>query len=922
MSHPAPSHDSTTAPLPDPRSGMALVTVLGILTTLLMLVLAFAFLARSERTAASNALHRAQARHSIDVSLNIALLGAIELQTISQGAVDYDDLLEDYPSSDSDGHPLRHPLCFGSIAENDGDGFVRLGRPAITNWLPQAIWADATNTWSAWRPITSGDRRNGRSDNCTTNGRFAYLVIDCSGFLDIHGVTSNHAAILEEDFPSAPDWDTLRDEDGTNRYAFLSQPDLNARGGAWGFATPSSNLVACLFDPGPNCTVTNWSGLGERTVELVPRHNLCPWDDDDLDAHPSCLDFPGHAISLPDWLDETTNRLVICGYGGEEMLAVAWNLLNFIDRDRVPQAWDGDGNEIAGAWRRDWPVEDVPLVNEMAVLSEISTTNAADAIVTWNGPTGADDPGFANMREWWLAPDEGWTNYAYRTAVELWYPFAPRTVESGDDAGLAVAVYTNAAAMPDFGDFEDEGRFPHDASGGSAGILFGMDGDPDKDEMRGLLFDPAGDEDGDTFFVSTNPVPDKAGISFPVLVAITNFWVTTETVAGEGGTEEEVTTTNWVLEAAVRYLPLGQSEYEAYLGPSNSVPTNCVNELRMVARVSIGDGSYTNWVDEAPWFDTDLADAEGDLPVFDGATNRFCLAVDDPRKNGSAGSWEWVEDDDDDGGDTLGTTNRNCSAWFPGAAGGEGDRRYGQGLPLIHFDGRLRSAGDIGFVASTGLWQSVCLADDRWLDDGSDTGAIFTRGSVLDFFTLSPTNRPVLGMMAYSCPWTNVVRAVMADIPVSESRVSTNLVPAIAADHGEDVVGWMTDCYLEACGQEIETEDGKGRICPTTYGELAYFLSKIDRFREGPAGYGREALDNDGLWLPSTNRLDDVLKEDFLRGLSERASFRQRLYVIVLATQSLAPNGRIQADQRAIATVAADFFTGQWRILNWAWLTE
>ncbi|MGI6496257.1 MAG: hypothetical protein ACOX5G_09245 [Kiritimatiellia bacterium] len=880
---------------------MALITALGILATLVLLALAFTLAARTERTISRNVLQRAMARHYADVALNHAAHQTALFQTTSLGAYDFEELFENYlvgfPAEAAPDKPLRSPHCFGSFNDDlSGLSSVRLGRPSVTNWLPQAVWDEATNTWSIWQPIISTNRLG--DSTSLTNGRFAYLVVDCSGFLDVHGATSNHAAVLAaagSDFDAGIDFSLLRDENGTNRYHFLSQPDLNARGAAWGFQTPASNLVACLFDPGPDVTVTNWSDLGENSIGLVGKFNLCPWDDAGLDAHPSCLDLSAKGTPLADWLDVVTNRLAICGYEGDEGLAVAWNLLNFIDRDRIPQAWDSAGEPLDGAWRNAWPVENVPLVNEFVVIEERSETNTVDAIGTWNGPS---EETAENRRV--LSP-EGWTNHFYRVATELWYPFAPQGVEAEDDAGLTVGIYTNAGFFPAVGDFDDETLLaPPDVGGGSAGLLFGGETDPGKDALRSLEFDPA--DEASCFQVFTNPVPGNAGIGFPVWAAVTNSWEhTVETAEGP------VTLPAQAYERVRIFLPLGSGTYPRYIDATTPpVETPYNNTLRPLARVSFGDSSYTNWVDEAPGY--------GNLPVFDGEAGHRILAIDDPRHNGDSAFWKWEDEDEDGTSDTLGATNRICTAWTA-------ETHYGQGLPLIHFNGRLRSAGDIGHVASTGIWQSVCLADTRLVQcPEAAAAAVFVRGNVLDFFTTASTNRPVYGMMSYGTPWTNVIRAVMADIPVSESRGSTNLVPAIGTENGADLVDWMTDSFLDAREQDVTIDGEEQTIYPTTCGELAYVLGKSDRFREGPSGYG--GLDDDELWRPATNRLDDLLKEDFIRGLSERVSFRQRLYVVVLGAQALAPNGRVASDQRAVATIAADLFTGRWRILNWAWLTE
>jgi len=67
--------------------------------------------------------------------------------------------------------------------------------------------------------------------------------------------------------------------------------------------------------------------------------------------------------------------------------------------------------------------------------------------------------------------------------------------------------------------------------------------------------------------------------------------------------------------------------------------------------------------------------------------------------------------------------------------------------------------------------------------------------------------------------------------------------------------------------------------------------------------------------------------EDAVRHLPERVSFRQNIFVIVIAAQTLSPISTqsrpvVLADQRAAVTVIRDAFTGRWTIHDWRWLTE
>jgi RHH-type proline utilization regulon transcriptional repressor/proline dehydrogenase/delta 1-pyrroline-5-carboxylate dehydrogenase len=77
--------------------------------------------------------------------------------------------------------------------------------------------------------------------------------------------------------------------------------------------------------------------------------------------------------------------------------------------------------------------------------------------------------------------------------------------------------------------------------------------------------------------------------------------------------------------------------------------------------------------------------------------------------------------------------------------------------------------------------------------------------------------------------------------------------------------------------------------------------------------------------LSATNDPQQV--EDLLRGVADQTTFRQNLYVIIVAAQRLSPPigtaaQRVLADQRAAITVIRDAYTGRWGIHDWCPLPE
>ena len=61
----------------------------------------------------------------------------------------------------------------------------------------------------------------------------------------------------------------------------------------------------------------------------------------------------------------------------------------------------------------------------------------------------------------------------------------------------------------------------------------------------------------------------------------------------------------------------------------------------------------------------------------------------------------------------------------------------------------------------------------------------------------------------------------------------------------------------------------------------------------------------------------DDSKEDVLRELCERISFRQQIYGVYLVSRSITPARTVGAERKALAIVLRDAYTGSWRILNW-----
>ncbi|MDD5706991.1 MAG: hypothetical protein PHR35_13795 [Kiritimatiellae bacterium] len=860
-------------------AGSALIVTLGLLAILALLVFALAFSARTERFAARHGRDRVVARQYVDLALSQAMEQTDDFTRGQGNPARLNRWYGNDAIAASGAEGILTPNAFttidtGAERRTDGDFFSR----AVTNLIPSALWSELSTLKPHWLPIVGVDE-----DKATitgTNGYIAYAVVNCSGFLDVHALTSNQTVQLQHyrcDIDDATVFimDRARDTaPGAALTNYISLQDLTMRNR--GLLTPVACLFTTSFDPGPDVTVTNGAVYSNRDVALTPKLDLNSWtngfkgsdmsDSSDLSAHYTSAAF------RDGWLCEASNRFAAIGFAAPE--ALAWNLVNFMDADRVPQS------DHPRPWQQPWPVEDVPLINEIAV-----------AMVPTNMVPG------------------GHPNH-YAPAIELWYPFATNVITLDDEAELVVAIYTN---WPSDRTADDVMDLP-ESSGDAYGTLFvqaitNMEHGTDREFMTATMPSPYV-----AFPVAVlNAEQDAEG---PYVMRTVNGVTYLVRKESAGITTPPMDDTFFrVSDPETQYLPLGVAKYATY------VPTNhesyafvrttitVTNEIRLLARVRLGD----NWVDEAMGYDPDDP-ARSNLVAF---LEPCGYEVNDPRRNGYPSDWNRYEasdmssqagvDGESSGGaytcSLSGATNRICDPWH---------MPFGQGLPLVHFNRPVRSAGDLGYLQQpesrslgvatvTSLWQSICLADPRLLGT-NNAGFAFSAGSVLEFFTARGDNTPVRGLVHYSTCWTNVVRALMADLTAGWGAGEARL---------DDVgIDWMTRNFFAS--QELLYG---GDTIPIGPGDMCFGLGLVPDFQAAADAMNPAA--DAWHWQGS---LGNDLKEDLLRGLAERISFRQHVFVVVMAGRTVTPSGNISADQRAVAVVLRDAYSGRWRVHSWEWL--
>lgn len=408
MTKALPKTPCTPSPSPA-RSGVALVVTLGILAMICVTVIAFIASMRLERATARLESDRVALRSLHHVGLAAAMQD-VTIQLM--GRV--------YAFS-----PVASNSCLGSYYQETNTQLfaadpIKLFVGAATNLVPNAVHADAESAESLWIPVVStidGDGSPEPSsdplaplmDNVVLN-RIAYLVIDCSGFLPppLFNTVGYAAQTQLRDLPPEErDFTFYLAHDPDPEQYFAVRPEFkdvltNAYPGLY------ATLVTNKFD------VNSWA---DWTNDFPAAAN---------EGVPLAYD-PGNmphvaGAALQTWVNDVAVNLYEIGFTNhthnnlKQAEKMAWNLLNLLDEDRVPQYRRLNGGvEPTAAQppsRATYAFENLPMINEVVV----SNTAAADK------------------------------SPAYSVAVELWYPFEPE--QSPEDLVLSVGIYTNPAALP------------------------------------------------------------------------------------------------------------------------------------------------------------------------------------------------------------------------------------------------------------------------------------------------------------------------------------------------------------------------------------------------------------------------------------------------------------------------------------------
>lgn len=571
--------------------GAALIITLGLLAVLTLLAVAFAVAMRVESMAARNHVNLVKAKQLTQTALSKAM---DDINATCAAKV--------YPDWNSvPGYPAEclHADALGSRGDTSLDPCEFLEGEA-TNAFAKVLWPAANSVNCYWRNIVVTN-----DTVVQTNGRIAYLVVNSSGLLDancIGGATRNMSTNINEIditgiIPDDEDFVVKRDEDG--RYETIQE--LFAIND---YVDPYhvSNLTVMSFDRDRDVYFGDADGdglldtneLGSTEVQLFRKFYInkitnffsnfednpepenaqdCYWNGR-MGARNEFSDqfyLPMYALLLNAGLFDAGGPYTVppelvppalnpapaptpSDPAVDRPKDVVWNIVNYLDPDRVPRS------NSTYPYLHTEAVEPVPLVNEIVFLD----------------------------------PDRSDTNNWYQFEVELWYPFAPLTVEPTDDFILRIGVFTNDFFTPT----------------------------------------PAGGRPPELEVMNHREAKWSADFTIDYM---------------RYGTDTEfLVFTNYIPSAP-------DSEYIRF--PSNAPVSdaNCVYFLARVLKVDdFGSGPVTNPVNESMGYQKDESDsARRRLKKFNEAPVSY--SINDPRISGQCRYWDPTMDG---AGSTLGITGR------------------------------------------------------------------------------------------------------------------------------------------------------------------------------------------------------------------------------------------------------------------------
>ena len=385
-----------------PKSGIALIIVLGFLSLLIIMAVGFAISMRVERLVSRTSLDHIKSRQLGEAALARVVWDINE----SVG----DAMVPDWNGDWAGG--VFESLGSGIKATNLFSG-TNLLSGYVTNYVPRSLLTSATLAANnaEWLPFEYVD--NGTMKRV---GQYAYLVVDCSGLLDANFDYSLTNNIVQ----SRQFGESLYELQLTNAlFTELAIPRVSPPYVQW------TNLIWCRVRANGQSLEKPWVRL-ETLAELTPILSHGFGNGGNRTNSPFGIDVPnqnfstysriprgylqGTAVEQPlaitDPLDQTALSSAFTSMGLPDVGGFYNNLRDYTDSDNVPVNVDSFSTEA------------VPLINEIVV---------SNSYVDVNG----DGTLFRNQ---------------YRLLTEVWYPFT--TANSNSYALRIIGQYQGANPPP------------------------------------------------------------------------------------------------------------------------------------------------------------------------------------------------------------------------------------------------------------------------------------------------------------------------------------------------------------------------------------------------------------------------------------------------------------------------------------------
>ena len=338
-------------------------------------------------------------------------------------------------------------------------------------------------------------------------------------------------------------------------------------------------------------------------------------------------------------------------------------------------------------------------------------------------------------------------------------------------------------------------------------------------------------------------------------------------VPGTDGTTEQQPVTN--------YYALGETRH----GTVNRI------WVRPVTTVNPAGAGYDRdqIVDEAL-----LTRDEQKVISFNAVTNVY---APDPRRNQWGANWRAFPEGLDWGGENIRSTNITEVAE----------------LPFIHRDKPFGRIGDIGDIYGSFIRKTREKEEDK---PRYDTLNFATRSgaALLDLFTVHPTPAPWRGLVQANTEDRDVLRLMLNGAPFGWTNIADGAATEGVSRLKEKTLDNWAEVYQEALTNDPARA---GWRC------FADMMPPLLTNRLGNAARQKNPWEGEA----ELHALHDY-DEEIAAALADKVSFRQNLYLVILAVQTLGPASTeehpvVLGESRAAVTLVRDAFTGRWTVVSW-----